>query len=80
MFLRDSSKMAEFANKLPDSVKTALGNLDEQYTVFAPTDWAFGKIPSSQQRELDREDEEGARILKYVSSCSPMRESALRKF
>ncbi|XP_046575754.1 uncharacterized protein LOC124283773 [Haliotis rubra] len=64
--MQETSKMWEYMKKLPDSIQARLNSTNTNYTVFAPTDWAFSKIPTSQQQELDRDDEEGEKLLKYL--------------
>ncbi|XP_071098582.1 fasciclin-1-like isoform X2 [Haliotis cracherodii] len=64
--MQETSKMWEYMKKLPDNIQAKLNSTSVNYTVFAPTDWAFSKIPTSQQLELDRDDEEGEKLLKYL--------------
>ncbi|XP_050398819.2 fasciclin-1 isoform X2 [Patella vulgata] len=65
-FLPDASNMLGYMNRLPDAVKQSLQRTNETFTVFVPTNWAFGKIPITQQEELRRNDEEGMKTLNYL--------------
>ncbi|XP_041355644.1 uncharacterized protein LOC121373221 isoform X2 [Gigantopelta aegis] len=61
-----ASKMSELLSRLPNDVLERLSTLNNNYTLFVPTDWAFGKIPISRQRQMEGSDSASQHFLQNL--------------